>query len=78
MDSLYIPRTHTLRRTCGTDISQEKLVLAEADFAAKRVSAKAPAAASIKVYWHVVSKDSNLSGGNIPYARFSVGFEQKG
>ncbi|CAL1701545.1 unnamed protein product [Somion occarium] len=55
-------------RLCGTTISEEKLVAAEVHFAANAVP-KADftiAAATVPVYFHVISKDSTLAGGNVP------------
>jgi len=56
------------RRTCGSEVSAEKHARMEADFAAKKVSYKesATAAATLNVYFHVIQKDSTLSGGNVP------------
>ena len=55
-------------RKCGTTISEEKLIAAEAHFAANKAVSKfsAERAASIQVYFHVVSEDDSESGGNIP------------
>lgn len=62
-------------RACGTTISDEQIVAAEAHFQQNGIHApKAKsdgdvtiAAASIPVAFHVISADSSLSGGNIPY-----------
>lgn len=57
---------------CGTAISDEKLVANEAHFVANMVSKEAfkvdaaAATATVNVYFHVISKDSTTSGGNIP------------
>lgn len=54
---------------CGTFISDDALIAAEAHFAKHKVvsSLSANAASfSIPVYFHVISKDSTASGGNIP------------
>lgn len=61
-------------RACGTTISDEQIVAAEAHFQQNGIHApKAKsdgdvtiAAASIPVAFHVISADSSLSGGNIP------------
>ncbi|KAF8310450.1 Metalloprotease [Clavulina sp. PMI_390] len=54
-------------RLCGTEISEEKLVAAEAHFAQHKVLPQpAAAAAAVSVYFHVISKDSTAAGGNIP------------
>jgi hypothetical protein len=58
-----------LRVRCGTVISDEAVQAAEADFAANRVIPSgfvSAQAATISVYWHVISKDSTTAGGNIP------------
>ena len=57
---------------CGTTISDEKLLANEAHFTANFVGKEAfahidaVAAATVQVYFHVISKDNTLSGGNIP------------
>ncbi|KAF9496076.1 metalloprotease [Pleurotus eryngii] len=58
----------TAPRACGTFISPENLIAAEADFQAKKV---APGeiglfAATIPIYFHVISSGSAVSQGNIP------------
>lgn len=57
----------TLR--CGTEISDEEVVQAEAHFQADKVPPPEVAveATTIQVYFHVVSKDTTLAGGNVPY-----------
>jgi hypothetical protein len=59
---------NSTRRTCGNELSSSQISLMEADFAAKKVSAKqgAVAAATLNVYFHVISKDSTVAGGNVP------------
>jgi hypothetical protein len=59
---------NSTRRTCGSEVSAERLAKMEADFSAKKVSYKesAAAAATVNVYFHVIQKDSTLSGGNVP------------
>ena len=66
-------------RKCGTVISDEKLAANEAHYlanfvpkAASKLTSEAAAAPTVQVYWHVMSKDSTASGGNIPYALFSL------
>ncbi|KAJ7109574.1 metalloprotease [Mycena crocata] len=59
-------------RVCGTSITEQELVTAEAHFAANKVVPAAGLsafAATVKIYFHVVSKDSTLAGGNIPNAQ---------
>ncbi len=58
-------------RSCGTTISDEKLAVNEAHFLANYVPrpaslTNAAAAATVSVYFHVISKDSTAAGGNIP------------
>ncbi|KAI0068958.1 zincin [Artomyces pyxidatus] len=55
-------------RKCGTSISDERLVAAEEHFAIHKVaslSSKQAQTATVNVYFHVVSKDSTLAGGNL-------------
>ena len=65
-------------RKCGTVISDEKLAANEAHYLANfvpkasKLTSEAAAAPTVQVYWHVISKDSTTSGGNIPYALFSL------
>ncbi|KAF8974670.1 metalloprotease [Flammula alnicola] len=57
------------RRVCGTTISDEKLAAAEAHFQAHKVVPNSLAVAATKtvnVYFHVISQDSTLAGGNVP------------
>ena len=58
-------------RACGTHPTEAQIQTYEAHFAAHKVEASAfnvaaAAAVSIPVYFHVVSKDSTTSGGNVP------------
>ncbi|KAJ8507452.1 hypothetical protein ONZ45_g10184 [Pleurotus djamor] len=62
-------------RACGTFISDSALVAAEADFAAKKVAAKDTfgiQAATIPIYFHVVSSGSSVSQGNIPDSQITA------
>ncbi|KAF9450893.1 metalloprotease [Macrolepiota fuliginosa MF-IS2] len=56
------------RRTCGSELSDAQVAHFEADFAAKKVAVPEVSifAATIPVYFHVIQKDTTLSGGNIP------------
>jgi hypothetical protein len=57
------------QRKCGTTLSSENIVAAEKHFAGHRVATNtsfAPAAATLNVYWHVISADDTVDGGNIP------------
>lgn len=60
----------TAPRACGTYISDEKLVAAEAHFAANKVVVSnnnlRPFATTIDIYWHVISEDDTEDGGNVP------------
>jgi hypothetical protein len=65
--------TVPLRRTCGTTITDEQLIAAEAHFAQHKVTPSAQiAAAPISIYFHVVSQDSTLAGGNIPDSQIAA------
>lgn len=49
-------------RNCGTSITQEQLVAAEAHFAVHKVEPKAKAAAAtINIYYHVINKGTGES-----------------
>lgn len=63
-----------LRRTCGTNPTDEEVRIAEAHFQANKVEPKEgfADAATINVYFHVVSKDTTLSGGNVPDSQLSA------
>ena len=64
------PINDDLARACASHPSDEKVAAYEAHFAAHKLEANAasltPLAASIPVYFHVISKDSTTSGGNVP------------
>ncbi|KAI0676996.1 Metalloprotease [Trametes maxima] len=58
-------------RNCGTTITEEKIRANEAHFHANLVppspaKALAAAAPTVSVYFHVISKDNTLAGGNVP------------
>jgi hypothetical protein len=55
-------------RTCGSHVSEERLLAYEAHFAANRVSGKfsEAAAASIPIYFHVISSGNSVDEGNVP------------
>ena len=60
-------------RGCGTSISDDEVARAEVDFAeykytSTNVTDAAKANVQIPVYFHVVSKDNTLAGGNVGYA----------
>ena len=60
--------TVPLRRACGTSITEAQIAAAEAHFAQHKIEPSSfAAAASIPVFFHVVSKDSTVAGGNVPY-----------
>jgi hypothetical protein len=63
----------TLIRGCGTVISAEAQIAAEQHFQAHKVipDPSRQLAATINVYWHVISKDGTLAGGNIPDSRIA-------
>ncbi|KAH9894394.1 metalloprotease, partial [Cubamyces lactineus] len=58
-------------RTCGTVISEEKLLAHELHFqankVAKDITLNTTSPVSVNLYWHVVSQDTTLEGGNIPH-----------
>lgn len=68
----------SLCSACGTTISDERLVAAEAHFKANAVGKEAfahvsaAASATVPVYFHVISKDSTTSGGNVPQVYFYI------
>ncbi|KAI0322948.1 hypothetical protein OF83DRAFT_1089869 [Amylostereum chailletii] len=67
--------TTTTVRTCGTSISEEKLIAAEQHFQANKAvrnTSLAAATATIDVYFHVISKDSTTAGGNIPASQITA------
>ncbi|EUC66577.1 extracellular metalloprotease [Rhizoctonia solani AG-3 Rhs1AP] len=54
-------------RTCGSVLSVAEIASAEEYFNAHKPESDMSAfAATLDVYWHVISKDSTLNGGNIP------------
>ncbi|KAJ2928639.1 hypothetical protein H1R20_g8468, partial [Candolleomyces eurysporus] len=64
------------RRTCGTHISDADVVKAEKHFAAHKIVPQASiAATTISVYWHVVSRDATLGGGNIPDSQITASID---
>ncbi|KAF8076085.1 metalloprotease [Lyophyllum atratum] len=64
--ALASPFNHT-RRACGTVTSDADFATMEKDFAAKKVPVgDVSTESTLRIYWHVVSKDTTLSGGNIP------------
>ncbi|KAF8897231.1 hypothetical protein BD779DRAFT_1607930 [Infundibulicybe gibba] len=62
------PLNTTIPRACGTFISDEQLIAAEAHFHANKVepSSDFAAAATISIVFHVISKDTTVAGGNVP------------
>ncbi|KAF7345959.1 Extracellular metalloprotease 1 [Mycena venus] len=62
-------------RYCGTNITDEALIAAEAHFAANKVvhtETLEPLVATLKIFFHVVSKDSTLAGGNVPDSQLTA------
>ncbi|KAI0723040.1 metalloprotease [Earliella scabrosa] len=64
-------------RGCATTISDEEFAAKEAHFLAHQVAKPASlvetaAAATISVYWHVVTRSTALSGGNIPDSQIAA------
>ncbi|KAG9073631.1 hypothetical protein FS749_014846 [Ceratobasidium sp. UAMH 11750] len=70
--ALAIPfQNATVGRTCGFNPSPEFIAAAESDFARKASLigigiGDNPLEVTIPVYWHVISADNTLNGGNIP------------
>ncbi|KAF4574696.1 hypothetical protein EYR40_005561 [Pleurotus pulmonarius] len=65
----------TAPRACGTVISQEKIIEAEAHFQANKVAPNSTfgaLAASIPIYFHVISSGSAVSQGNIPDSQIAA------
>ncbi|TCD67922.1 hypothetical protein EIP91_011786 [Steccherinum ochraceum] len=66
------PLHNVTTRACGTTISDEKLLAAEQHFKSNVVNKEAfahvdaAANAVIPVYFHVISEDNTLDGGNVP------------
>ncbi|KAJ6580018.1 metalloprotease [Mycena vulgaris] len=58
-------------RGCATHIDNEDIVGAERHFDAHRNQTAKISNAAVKVYWHVISKDSTAAGGNIPDSQIS-------
>ncbi|KAJ7123261.1 Metalloprotease [Mycena crocata] len=59
-------------RVCGTNPTDEEKATAEAHFAANKVvpaAGFADFAATLRINFHVISKDSTLAGGNVPDAQ---------
>ncbi|THH12916.1 hypothetical protein EW146_g7254 [Bondarzewia mesenterica] len=69
LGSTFALASNTTRTRCGTYISEEDLVAAEAHFAQHKVASALSVNAAtytIPVYFHVISQDSTAGGGNIP------------
>lgn len=63
---------HVLHRNCGTYIDDQTVATKEMAFKLHQVApgSLSPLSASspkLNVYWHVVSKDDTIEGGNVPY-----------
>ena len=58
-------------RGCGTTISEERIIAAEKDFEANKVSRPLTewgiGFVTIPVYFHVISEDETPEGGNLPF-----------
>ena len=53
-------------RACGTDISDVQRQLAEEDFARRGGASSFMANGPINIYFHVITADDTLAGGNVP------------
>ncbi|KAF5387931.1 hypothetical protein D9615_000123 [Tricholomella constricta] len=61
------------QRTCGTTPTDDEVFVMEKDFQAKKVEVSdVSAQAVLNVFWHVVSEDTTLSGGNIPDSQIAA------
>ncbi|KAF4601924.1 hypothetical protein EYR40_005125 [Pleurotus pulmonarius] len=75
------PLDLTYPRICGSHPSNTKLVAAERKFEAQMVAPGAspmggePTSPKLNVYWHVVSKDDTLEGGNVPESQITEQLE---
>ena len=69
--SVSEPSNPSGRRRCSTTISDEKIIAAEKNFAANKVShsmaERAFGSAVIQVFFHVISEDGTQEGGDIPF-----------
>ncbi|KAF8665726.1 hypothetical protein AX16_000174 [Volvariella volvacea WC 439] len=75
--ALATPLNTTTPRACGTVITEQQLIAAEAHFQQHKIVPAAAGdptieAATIPVYFHVISADSTLNGGNIPDSQISA------
>jgi hypothetical protein len=65
--------TVPLQRNCGTSITDAQLAAAEAHFAQHKIEpASFAPLASIPIYYHVISKDTTLAGGNVPDSQLAA------
>ncbi|KAJ6570048.1 metalloprotease [Mycena vulgaris] len=66
--------TTIVPRACGTFISDNDLIAAEAHFAANKVTSSSlvPLVATLKIFFHVISKDSTVAGGNVPDSQIAA------
>ncbi|KAF9468892.1 metalloprotease [Collybia nuda] len=61
------------RRTCGTFISDEDVIKSEKHFQENKVTpGDFTTDAVLNVHFHVISKDSTLSGGNVPDSQLAA------
>jgi len=58
-------------RICGNVVAPEARAAMEADFSAKRVRVAPAADASIDVHWHVIQRNTSLSGGHVPASQIT-------
>lgn len=74
--AVALPNNATIvPRACGSYLSDSAIAVAEAHFAANKVSAKADAgtfAAAVPVYWHVVQSGTAVTQGNIPDSQITA------
>ncbi|TEB11084.1 zincin [Coprinellus micaceus] len=65
-----------LVRNCGNSLTSTQLLEAEASFASRKAAlsdAQLEAAVGpIKVFWHVISRDTTIPGGNVPDSQIAA------
>ncbi|PFH47619.1 hypothetical protein AMATHDRAFT_67416 [Amanita thiersii Skay4041] len=70
--SAFATPFNSTRRSCGTVISEEKKEAVRADFLKNKVESSGfAAAATLRVFFHVVAEDTTLSGGWVPDSQIS-------
>ncbi|RDB23276.1 hypothetical protein Hypma_009658 [Hypsizygus marmoreus] len=71
--SVFASPFASVKRSCGTYISDADLIKAEKHFQENKVEPNDFATqATLNIYWHVVAKDTTLSGGYIPDSQITA------